>query len=214
MVTPFVGRTRELRQIRAALDAGRNVVLTGRFGSGRTTLVRQLAANLPTYRFVFMDASAPQRVIRAALRERRASAGIDDVLADAPLVLVLDDVARVTSPRLRLLREIVRAGHPRLVAIVDRAVSSEDVTRLRAVLNAASLIAVGPLDSRATEQYFAEAVERLGIGWSRDEIRSVARSTLGWPLIMRATLENTVAARRLEEGAAAQQSATRRAEPR
>lgn len=53
MTTPFVGRGRELRCLRRYLHDGRNIVLVGAFGSGRTALVRELASALPQKRFLF-----------------------------------------------------------------------------------------------------------------------------------------------------------------
>ena len=52
----FVGREVERRAVRKALEAGQGVVLRGRFGIGRTALVRQVAVDLgPGWRFVFVD---------------------------------------------------------------------------------------------------------------------------------------------------------------
>ncbi|MCD6485804.1 MAG: ATP-binding protein [Syntrophobacterales bacterium] len=41
----FVGREKETRQIVRALEKGGNVIITGKFGMGRTKLVRYVADN-------------------------------------------------------------------------------------------------------------------------------------------------------------------------
>ena len=54
----FVGRGQEAERIRGELLAGRNVVLTGRFGIGRTALLRHLAREMKAeWRFIFLDGS-------------------------------------------------------------------------------------------------------------------------------------------------------------
>jgi MoxR-like ATPase len=65
-MTSFVGRRREAARIRAALEADRNVVLTGPFGIGRTALARHAARTMAErFRFVFLDGDrSPARLCR------------------------------------------------------------------------------------------------------------------------------------------------------
>jgi MoxR-like ATPase len=52
----FVGREEEQKEILKTLDEGWNVILTGKFGIGRTTLVKHIASlNEIQWRFVFID---------------------------------------------------------------------------------------------------------------------------------------------------------------
>ena len=197
MLTPFVGRTRELRRIARLLNEGRNIVLTGVFGSGRTTLIRRLASDQRDRQFIFSDSRNSQRALRITIERLCAVRTVRSRPADRrPPVVVLDDVVRVTAQRLRSLRDLVWATRCQIIVIVESSVSSGDVTRLRAALEAARLICLGPLTRNATEQYFSLAAREQTLGWNLDEIRSTAWSTHGHPLIMRATLEAAVATNR------------------
>ena len=55
----FVGRQREITEIEAAIAADRNVVLRGKYGIGRTALVKEVASrNAARWTVVFTDFSA------------------------------------------------------------------------------------------------------------------------------------------------------------
>jgi hypothetical protein len=197
MLTSFVGRTRELRRLARLLDEGRSIVLTGVFGSGRTMLVRQLADNERSRQFVFWDSCSSQRALRITVEKLWAARAVHNSAGDRtpPVVVVIDDVIQITPQRLRTFRGLVRAHRCQVIVIVERSVPSFDVTRLRAALDAASLLRLGPLSRSATERYVSLAARDYRFGWTADEIRSTARSTHGHPLTMRATLEAAVAAR-------------------
>ena len=201
MLTPFVGRTSELRHLARLLDEGRNIVLTGVYGSGRTALLRQLARKERDKQFIFWDSRDSQRALRITIKKLCAVRTVHKRPADrTPPVVVLDDVVRITAQRLRSLRELLRATRCQIIVIVESSMPSGEVTRLRAALEAARLIRLRPLTKSATEQYFSLTAREQTLGWNLDEIRSTARSTHGHPLIMRATLEAAVATNRRAHG--------------
>lgn len=185
-VFPFVGRTRELRCLREWLKAGRSVVLTGIFGSGRTALVRQIAAELSDrYRFMFLEPD----VTRAELRRLVRLATV--AKESRPMVLVIDDVCRLTPQKQTRWRELTQNG-VQVVLIVERSVPSEMLSIIRASLGAAPLLSIGPLSPRATREYVIECSKRFGLGWNPTEIHGTARSTGGIPLTMRTTLDAAI----------------------
>lgn len=209
MLTPFVGRTRELHRMRQLLEDGRNIVVTGPFGSGRTALVRELGLRLAqSHVFIFRDVSHSRMQIRRAIEdalfrngrapkyaihERSHSRGI---ARSAPRalrpVLVLDDVARVTSQKVTLIRHLVRSEQCQFIMIVERFCAPRELARLRAVLGAAPLSRLGPLSLAAVERCVTECARACGFDWSASEIRSMARATHGFPLGMRLTLEAAI----------------------
>lgn len=197
MLTPFVGRTRELRRLARLLNDGRNVVLTGAYGSGRTTLLHQLAAKERGRQFVFWDDRRSQRALRVTVEKLCAVRTIHNRPTErtAPVV-VLDDVVRITTQRLRSLHELTRTTRCQIVAIVEGSVPGGDVMRLRVALDSARFVCLGPLSRSATERYFSLAAQEQTLGWDWDEIRLTARSTHGHPLIMRATLDAAMATNR------------------
>lgn len=193
----FVGRTSELRRLAQLLDEGRNIVLTGIFGSGRTMLIRQLASNERHRQFVFWDTRQCQRALRITVEKLYTVRAVPKRRGDHILpVVVVDDVAQITAQRLRSLRELVRAHRCQIIMIVEGSTPPSDVTRLRVALDAARLIRLGPLSRIAADRYFSLAAREHAFGWTLDEIRCTARSTHGHPLTMRATLEAAVAATR------------------
>jgi hypothetical protein len=197
MLTPFVGRTRELRHLAQLFDEGRNVVLTGVYGSGRTALLRQLAGKERGRQFVFWDSRSSQRALWTTVeRFCTVRAGWNEPGDLRRPMVVVDDVVQITTQRLRSLRELVGAHRCQIIVIVERSVPISDVTRLRVALDAACLVCLGPLTRSATERYFSLGARAHTLGWNLDEIRSTARSTHGHPLIMRDTLEAAVAANR------------------
>jgi hypothetical protein len=110
---------------------------------------------------------------------------------------VLDDVAVVTSPRLRFLREQVRADHASWLVIVERTVDVAALGRLRAALGAAVLVRLGPLSRAATERWVTDWVRMRELDWDATEVRAFAQAAHGCPLVLRLSLDAAVRARRV-----------------
>jgi len=62
----FFGRQSETKQFIASLSSGRNVILSGKYGMGRTSLVRHVGRNMQgKWKFLFADFSkTPDQVCR------------------------------------------------------------------------------------------------------------------------------------------------------
>ena len=155
----FVGRARECARIRVELEAGRNLVLTGPFGIGRTELLRHVSLEQdPSRRFIFMNGTlTPGRLCKRLTRELGAdTAGLGFKAARTRLanlrtrdsrrcVLVLDDVARVTRPQLDFLRWLRRDGGLQLIIVAERFLPDDGLMRLRTSIFPAPLLRLGPL---------------------------------------------------------------------
>ena len=197
MRTPFVGREHELRALARQLDAGASVVLTGAYGSGRTALIGELARRRPSGRFVSWQHGMTTRAMRASAGARAGvMTGLRAVI-EPGAVIVVDDIVRVSTQRLRSFRELTTSGC-QIVAIVERSMRPEDLVRLRVALGAAPIMVVDSLSVRAADRYFALCCQMLGWGWSEPEIRATARATHGHPLTIRMTLEAAMARRPAE----------------
>jgi hypothetical protein len=211
MAAPFVGRTRELRRLRGLLESGRNIVVTGPFGSGRTSLVRRLEVQLRgQYRFLFVCPSDTRRAVRRTVAgdvlsvrtpSRHAS------LSTKPArVVVFDDVMRVTAQRARFIRELLSDDdRVRIMLIAEHALAGDELVRVRGILNAAPVVHVGPLSSRDVEEYIIAHASAAGMSWPLASVREMARSThgyaLGMQLAVEAALRHSTAATSASSGA-------------
>jgi hypothetical protein len=209
-MTPFVGRRREAARIRAVLEANRNVVLTGPFGIGRTALARHAARTMAEhFRFVFLDGDrSPARLCRdlieglfgpggrpgEALSYRAARRQIAArIPTDARRhVVVLDDIATISHPKLELLRFLVGLGRLRFLVVVEAFLPVADMVRLRSVLVAATLLRLGPLALRDVERYFEERAGALRLPWTRAQVHGFAQAAHGFPAGMRDILARAV----------------------
>lgn len=195
----FVGRHQEITRIEASLAAGRNVILRGKYGIGRTALLRQVASrNAGRWAFVFTDFSANGTVVCKSVLKQLLGHSVNDlnarqlaraVAAYRPrrgrkTILVLDDVAKLTHPKLDLLRRLRTSPHLQFGAIAERFVSEDDVMRIRVVLDPATVVALDYLDDPSSVEFFSYHARRLGLGWTETDIEMLARAMHGYPLEM------------------------------
>jgi hypothetical protein len=200
---PFVDRRRETARVRAELEAGRSVVLTGIYGIGRTALARHVAEELAReWIFVFADFDrAPGQVWRdlfAAvfpkaqerlrtegrsakwMRYRVSSRRLEDRRRH---VVVLDNVARLTAPRLESIRRLRERFQ--VVAIAEAFLPEQASAALCAALWVRRPLQLGHLSEAATATFFEECSRRHGFGWGEGEVQGLARAVNGFPLGMR-----------------------------
>jgi len=196
---------RECKRIQSALAAGHNLVLTGPFGIGRTALLRHLAKQMnEDWRFIFLDGSqTPARLLRGLIQkwapkrpgtsrrtatawkvERRHLATLRSP-DPRPVVVVLDDVAKVTRPQLDLIRWLKDDGRFRIIAVTERFLPEDGQRRLRARLYPAPLLTLGPLPPRTARRFFETWSDQHRLEWGSDHIHGLTLSTHGYPLGMR-----------------------------
>ena len=189
--------------VRAELEAGRSVVLTGIWGIGRTALARRLAEEMAQeWLFVFVDfEGAPGQVWRDLfsaifpraqerlrtegrsakwMRYRVSSRRLEDRRRH---VVVLDNVARLTAPRLDAIRRLRERFL--VVAIAEAFLPEEASGALCAALWARRPLRLGHLSEAATVAFFEECSRRLGLGLGAGEVLGLARAVNGFPLGMR-----------------------------
>jgi len=197
----FVGRVKESERIRKELSEGNNLVLTGPFGIGRTALLRHLAKDLEEgFRFIFMDGSqTPGRLCEQLLLDGTSRPAVPTRNATVPwkidrhrletrrerdprtIVLVLDDLAKVTAPKLDFLRWLNGLDHYKIVAVTERFLLEKDLARLRRSLFPAPIVTVGPLSMTSAERFFGAWALQHGVGWSPEIIHGLVLATRGYP---------------------------------
>jgi replication-associated recombination protein RarA len=206
----FVGRDRETSQVREALGRGKNVVIVGKHGIGRTSLIEHVAEmTRDQWRFVFadfyrtpaaicgalLDELFPQRRYRrggayARYKPSRFKIATRDLEDRRQHVLVLDNIERFTKPKQELVRCLVLAERFQFVAIAAAFAPEGDLLRLRTVLSPAVTVRLGYLTTQRAREYFQHFSERLGFGWNEHWIDLLARETGGYPLGMREAISH------------------------
>ncbi len=179
-----VGRRRELEIVLAALSSGRNIVLEGPPGTGKSTLLRGVAAELGSG-LVFVEGNAeltPARLVGAhdpaLVLERGYSA---DTFVDGPMIramrdgslLYLEELNRIPEETLNVLITAMaeREAHVPRVGVVH----ADAAFRVVAAMN--------PFDSVGTARVsgaFADRANRVAMGYQSadDEVR-IVRNELG-----------------------------------
>lgn len=199
----FIGREPEIARIEKALDGDRNVVLLGKYGIGRTALVREIARRNVTWRFVFADFGEGSSTISAsilsqlsgrsrhALHETASARQLARaVAAYVPpkrvrrVVIVLDNVVKVTRPKLVLLRLLRESQRLAFTAIVEHFATNDDMIRMRVALDPAVVVPLDALDAEASVRFFATAAAEFHLPWSERDVAALARTMHGYPLEM------------------------------
>ncbi len=187
--------------------AGKNLVLTGAFGIGRTAVLRHLAWELKeTWGVTFIDgAGTPGRMRqdlffalfpkeREALRQRlvspaaqrRAIAG--QALPDRrSWLVVLDNIAKATHQRIDFVRWLRSQGRFQVVAVTERFLPEEALLRLRTALAPAPLLTLDRLEPATAGAFFQAWSELHGLDWGPQQVRGLVQATRGYPLGMRDT---------------------------
>lgn len=179
----LVGRRREIELLVAALAADRHVLLEGPPGTGKSTMLREVADRAGTG-FVFVEGNAeltPARLAGQFDPSRVLEEGyIEDVFVDGPLVealregalLYVEELNRVPEETVNLLISVMSEGElhlPRLGRI-----SAADGFRLVAAMN--------PFDNVGTARVSGAVYDRMcriamGYQATDDELDIVARRT-------------------------------------
>jgi hypothetical protein len=202
----FVGREKETRQIIKALARGDNVILSGKYGIGRTSLMRKVAeVARDRWAFVFLDFSqTPGRVCshlmtsllpqekesRKAMgyrhnRFRIANLDFDD---QRKPILVLDDIGKLTFQKVELIRYLAMGKRFHFVALVEIFLLADKLALLRAWLHPALLLKVPYLGGESARQFFRHYSKKYFFGWTDGEIHELAAISGGYPLGMKEIL--------------------------
>jgi hypothetical protein len=206
----FVGRERETRLIADALRRGQNFIVFGRYGMGRTALVRHAAEVMgEDWHFAFADFErAPAEICEELLNELGGSASTKPhrrrghterppgylakraavVRAAASgsrrPVIVLDNVCKVSAAKAGLIRSLADGSQFRFAAVVESFLPPADRVRLGVWLEPACRITLGCLERNACAEFFARFAAAHRTGWSAAEVDAFARATAGYPLEM------------------------------
>lgn len=214
----FVGREREIRQIKKTLTEGNNVIVLGKYGMGRTSLIKHIAETTEDqWRFVFVDFSQTpggvcdhllaelfpmQKFDRMQMRYRSSRFRIATLaLHDKRRhVLVLDNVCKLSAQKLDLLRYLTWEKRFQFVAIVESFMPKEDSLRLRVRLYPAEIVTVNHLDKKDVCEFYKNLSERYQLQWAKSYTENLTEVTGGYPLRMKEIALREIARKELYRG--------------
>jgi replication-associated recombination protein RarA len=201
----FVGRSRETNFIIKALERGENVIVSGRFGMGRTSLLKHISEKASNkWRFVFIDfsktpADACRHLIAELFPAYAAKQG-DAYIKYKPCrfqilnrelevrrqhVLVLDNIEKVTRHKLALLQMMTFEKRFLFVAITASFLPESQYHQLKVALLATCRITLGHMSPSSTKEFFAYFSKKNNFNWTEDYINNISRRTQGYPLSMK-----------------------------
>jgi hypothetical protein len=212
----FVGRQREIARIRKDLERGDNVIVCGKYGIGRTSLLKHIATLTQAHwRFVFVDFSQPSSAVCRdlfaqlfpKLRDNRKGKYISykssrfqivhlELQDDRQHVLVLDNIGKLSAQKLNLLQYLAREKRFRLVAIVENFLPADQFRRLRTRLSPSSIVTLDHLNVHSIRKFFSSCSEQYGFGWTVAQVNSKATTTGGYPLGMKDAVMREIERRR------------------
>jgi hypothetical protein len=198
----FVGREKETEQIKEALEGGKNVIVSGKYGIGRTSLIKHVAEMMQKeWRFLFLDFSETpgklcQQLIARLWPEKKYSGRnefskyrsarfriVSLQFNDSRRhVLVLDNVAKLSAQKIDFIRYLAWEKRFRFVAIVESFISRDDFLCLRVRLYPAETIMLQNLDKRKVYEFYQHLSEQHRFHWTEGHIKNLAEITGGYPL--------------------------------
>ena len=199
---PFVGREKEIGQIKEALEKGKNVILLGKYGMGRTSLMKHISKMIQDrWRFVFVDFSKTPGSVCSQLFEelfpkeglkhkrlrykprrfRIVSLNLEDPRKH---VLVFDNIAKLTAPKSDLIKYFTWERRFQIGAIAESFLSPDELFLLRVRLNPATLIELRHLSIGSEFEFFQRLSNEHQLGWTEFRIKNLAEITGGYPLRM------------------------------
>jgi len=162
----FVGREKELTWLSRELNRGRNITITGKYGMGKTSLVRELSkrqAAVPKgsgkLNFIFLDffqtpgelclrlqkelSIRRDRREMACLtyRQRRSRIAVKAAASSKKHIVILDNITSLTSPKLSLIRYFILERSFQFIALADASLSEREFFLLRSALLPAGVLA-------------------------------------------------------------------------
>jgi len=211
----FVGRERETKKIMKALERGDNVVLMGKYGIGRTSLIKHVAAlTKDRWRFIFLDFSqTPGKVTKQLLVELFPEKGkgkdhyiryksgrfliVSKELKDKRKhILVFDNIAKLTTQKLQLIRYLILESKFQYIAIAESFLPKEGFFLLRAALLPAETIILPYLSEESTKKLLCHLADKYFFHWSEQRLHMLVSATRGYPLGVHEVIRRELDARR------------------
>ena len=200
----FVGREKETKLIIKELMRGHNIVVEGKFGIGRTSLVQHVSSVISDqWRFIFVDFSqTPGKMSEKLMKElhipkmnkqtgkqfgyksRRYRIANTALPKGKKAVIVFDNIAKLTPPKTIFLRHLILEQRFQFIAVVEHFLPEDDLLFLKAQLLPAATVFLHNLHEEDIISYLRYLSNRHHWNWPETHIISMAALTGGYPLGM------------------------------
>jgi hypothetical protein len=198
----FVGRKSEKKKIVELLRQGKNIILGGKFGIGRTSLVKEIADSLfDELKFVFVDFGlTPGKMSEILIKELGLSArfkksnkkmgyksmryciGSVQLPKRKKTIIVFDNVVKLTIQKTIFLRHIILENHFQFIAIVENFLPKNHLFSLEVQLLPSTTICLSNLNTKAVINFLRTYSDKDHLNWSDSYIQSMADIIGGYPL--------------------------------
>lgn len=198
----IIGRESESSQIIRELQQGNNIVLVGKYGIGRTSLIKHLASIvLNEWLVVFVDFSqTPGKMSKKLMKElgltmlfkktgkkmgyksmRYRIANVESPKSKKT-VIVFDNIAKLTPQKIIFLRHIILEKHYQFIAIVENFLPVNDLMLLKAQLLPTNTVSLNYLKDEDVISLIRLHSEKYHLDWSDAYIHNLAALSGGYPL--------------------------------
>ena len=208
----FCGREKEISEIINALKKRKHIVITGKYGIGKTVLARHLSdITNQKWQFVFTDFSkTPSSVCNEILwkvslnrRPKHHHKYIKykiarSLVADLTLkdnrqpVIVLDNISKLSHQKLVFIQRVAFSKKLLFIAITENFLSENDLFQLRACLMPSHLLRLGNLGTKSAVEFFRYISRKNNLNWSEKHILILAEVTGGYPLGMKEFIKQEI----------------------
>lgn len=198
----FVGRKSEKKQIVESLYDGKNIILGGKFGIGRTSLIRAIAKILADERkFIFVDFSkTPAKMSEKLMKELGISAILKNngnkmgyksmryrvanakSLKKETAVIVFDNIAKITAQKTIFLRHLILEQHFQLIAIVENFLPPKDLLALKTQLMPSATFTLRYMKVNDVEDLLRNYADQYHFNWTDNYMCNLATLSNGYPL--------------------------------
>ena len=206
----FIGRKNEESHIIRELQQGNNIILGGKYGIGRTSLVRHLASTfLNEWQIVFVDFSqTPGKMSEKLMKELGLKARFKktgkkmgyrsmryrisnfESSKRKQTIIVIDNVAKLTNQKIIFLRHIILENHFQFIAIVENFLLSHDLACLKALLLPANVLSLRHLKTDDIVSFMRLYSDKHNFNWSDNYIHDLTIAAKGHPLSMLEMIRN------------------------
>jgi len=205
----FVGRTKERYKVVKAFSEGKNVLVTGKYGIGRTSLVQQVAKEMNNRRrFLFVDFSqTPGKMsdtlmkeldISRQFRKNGTKMGYKSIRYRIATnssrgykpIIVFDNVARLTRQKNVFLRSLIEEDHFQFIAICENFLPVKELLLLKAQLLPVEVVSLNYLPPQNVRAWLRLYSEKHYFNWSEAYVDDLTALAGGYPLGITEMLQN------------------------